>query len=222
MKLLRLHVWIAAMGFVAASAGMSQAALMIDNAGFEAPEVTSSNGVFGDAPTDWTGSGGTIQTMENGGTAGLNSNGLTAPEGDQAIRLIESGSDGQSVILSQDIGTITQSEIDNLLLRFDIGRETGAEIPVSSVGLVFRDGNNDVIGGSFVNGLAAPAAGTFETRTFSLADFVNDVGGAGAGSSVELRFIAREGNFAGAADGDPGISGSEGSSDRHCSSAPAR
>lgn len=204
--IIRRTAAIAAATLVAATC--AQAQLTINNAGFESPAATNADGTV--EFWDEFENGGTAQILNDGGSAFDNwmGAGVSAPEGSQVLRLVESPTDGNSVIVQQDIGTLTQSDIDNGALSFFIGRGASEEIPVTSIGMVFSDGNG-VKGGGFIDGIAAPAAGTFEARTIAISAFIDAFGGTVvAGDSVNLRLVAREGDFAGLAGGLSGVSGS--------------
>lgn len=206
---------LAALAVAAFAASSAQAQLSIDNAGFESPNITASDNAT-TTIDNWTQSPGSQQILHEDGSAFDNwvGTGVTAPEGSQVLRLIESPTDGESVFVSQDIGALTQSDIDSGALSFSIGRGAGEEIPVTSIGMVFSDSNGQ-IGGGFINGLAAPAAGSFEARTIAISDFIDASGETiEAGDSVNLRLLAREGDFAGLAGGLNGVSGSAGSTGR--------
>ena len=208
------------------AASIAQAQLTISNAGFESPEVTATNGATGSV-SDWTETGepdGTAQILESGsGTAFAGSfTNASPPEGDQVLRLIEAGTDGVNLIAEQDLGTLTQSDIDNGFLDFFIGRDANEEIPVTSIGMIFTDtgvGSSYGSAGGFINGLAAPASDSFENRTIAISDFIQEASPANvvAGDSVLLRLVAREGDFAGlgSASANDGISGSAGTTDRN-------
>ncbi len=199
---------------VLVAATCAHAQLTIDNAGFESPDTTNGDGTV-DLWSEFDGNG-TSQVLDEGGAAfdSWMGGSVAAPEGSQVLRLIESPTGGESVFVSQDIGTLTQSDIDSGALSFSIGRGFGEEIPVTSIGMVFSDGNGQ-IGGGFINGLAAPAAGSFEARTIAISDFISASGETiEAGDSVNLRLVAREGDFAGLAGGLSGVSGTDGSTSR--------
>lgn len=196
------------------SMAITHAGLVVGNGSFENPDIpdTDDDGIQSFADVDaspWEGSdannatGATsVQLCEEGSGTTLSANGLSATDGNQVVRLIEEDTDGDNVILQQNLGTVTQDEIDTLALQYDIGREDGNEIPVTSLGFIFNsDGETS---GTWYDGLAAPDAGTFETRTVSLSD--TDIS---AGDEVEIRFVARQGDYLslGSADPNDGIDG---------------